>query len=302
MNGDNPMLSPRLTFFCELEAEPLQALLTEQILARLSALNAAVSLGLLDLSPQRAACVRRLNQAGIPVIAWLLLPKEQGYWFNVANAPQALAFYDRFKAWTESEGLKWAGVGLDIEPDIREFSALARNWPRQIPRWLGRLFWNRRVQRARQLYCQLVARIHADGYLAEAYQFPFIADERHAHTTLLQRLTGLVDLRVDREPLAHLVPGNPFQPTKESRPWIPISSAGAGKAEPIADLAKQVSSHQRAAEDLLAAVKDNRQPLCNAQEGRVIVEMISAVFESHRLGGRIVKFPLQTRQNPLTLL
>lgn len=193
------MSSPRLTFFCELDAEPLQALLTERILTRLAALNASISLGLLDLSPQRAACVRRLNQAGIPVIAWLLLPKEQGYWFNVANAPQALAFYDRFREWTESENLQWAGVGLDIEPDIREFSALARNWPRQIPKWFSRLFWGRQVRQARQLYHQLVARIHADGYSAEAYQFPFIADERHAHTTLLQRLAGLVDLRVDRE-------------------------------------------------------------------------------------------------------
>lgn len=113
---------------------------------------------------------------------------------------------------------------------------------------------------------------------------------------------GVIDLRVDREPLAHLVPGNPFQPTKEPRPWIPISSAGAGRSEPMADLAKQVSSHQRAAQDLLAAVRENRQPLCSAQDGRLIIEMIAAVFESHRLNGQIVKFPLQTRQNPLALL
>jgi hypothetical protein len=34
----------------------------------------------------------------------------------------------------------------------------------------------------------------------------------------------------------------------------------------------------------------------------VIIEMISAVFESHRLNGQRVTFPLKTRQNPLALL
>src|SRR5437660_10655407 len=37
---------------------------------------------------------------------------------------------------------------------------------------------------------------------------------------------GIIDLRVDNTPLAHLVPGTPFHPTKEPRPWIPITTAG----------------------------------------------------------------------------
>ena len=36
-------------------------------------------------------------------------------------------------------------------------------------------------------------------------------------------------------------------------------------------------------------------------EGRTTIEMISAVFESHRLRGP-VSFPLKTRENPLGLL
>jgi hypothetical protein len=34
----------------------------------------------------------------------------------------------------------------------------------------------------------------------------------------------------------------------------------------------------------------------------VVIEMISAVFESHRLNGQRVPFPLQTRDNPLSHL
>ena len=46
----------------------------------------------------------------------------------------------------------------------------------------------------------------------------------------------------------------------------------------------------------------DRAPICDAAQGRQTIEMISAVFESHRLGGQRVTFPLQTRVNPLTLL
>lgn len=113
---------------------------------------------------------------------------------------------------------------------------------------------------------------------------------------------GLIDVRIDTHPIAQLVPGCPFQPTKEPRPWIPISSAGPGKPEPVADAASQVNSHVSAARDLIAAMRENRQPLCSAHDGRITVEMIMAAFESHRLNGQRVAWPLTTRDNPLARL
>jgi hypothetical protein len=70
---------------------------------------------------------------------------------------------------------------------------------------------------------------------------------------------GLIDLRCDRDPLAHLVPGNPFRPTKVPRAWVPISSAGPGKPEPVPDLGRQVAGHLPAARDLLAALNERRR-------------------------------------------
>ncbi len=113
---------------------------------------------------------------------------------------------------------------------------------------------------------------------------------------------GVIDLRCDSEPVAHILAGNPFQPTAEPRVWSPISSAGIGKPEPVANLGKLVMSHAFGGRDLIAAIRENRAPLCSANDGRVIVEMISAVFESHRLGGQRVTFPLKSRQAPLSLL
>lgn len=110
---------------------------------------------------------------------------------------------------------------------------------------------------------------------------------------------GIIDLRFDTEPLAQLLPGNPFQPVKEPRAWVPISSAGPGQPEPIADIKEQVASHLLPARDLLAAIREDRAPLCSAADGRTVIEMIMAVFESHRLNGQRVAWPLANRQNPL---
>lgn len=113
---------------------------------------------------------------------------------------------------------------------------------------------------------------------------------------------GIIDLRIDQEPLAHYRAGSPFQPVREPQGWVPISTAGIGQPEPIADLGKQVMGHLLAARDLLAAIRDDRPPLCGPQDGRTIVEMIAAVFESHRLNGQRVTLPLTSRDNPLMRL
>ncbi len=113
---------------------------------------------------------------------------------------------------------------------------------------------------------------------------------------------GVIDLRMDGQPLAHLLPGNPFHPVKDPRAWVPITSAGLGLAEPMTDVKEQVGRHLLPARDLIAAMRESRPPLCSAADGRVTVEMICAVFESHRLGGQRVTFPLANRQNPLAAL
>lgn len=113
---------------------------------------------------------------------------------------------------------------------------------------------------------------------------------------------GIVSLKCDKHPLAHFVPGNPFEPTDKPRPWVAISSAGVGKPEPRDDLDEMVSHHGAPARDLIASIGTDRQPLCSAYEGATLLEMICGVFESHRQGSRAVAIPLQERGNALTKL
>jgi hypothetical protein len=53
---------------------------------------------------------------------------------------------------------------------------------------------------------------------------------------------------------------------------------------------------------MIAAAREDREPLCGVRDGAIIVEMIGAVFESHRQGGQAVGFPLRERRNALGLL
>lgn len=197
------MEPPTLTFWCELDSTRLTALFEDgTVIDTLVALGAKVSLGLVDLSSERAAVVRRLNDAGVPVIAWLLLPTSQGYWFNADNGPYAVRRYAEFRVWSREHGLRWDAIGIDIEPDIREMQDLARGEVgRVLPKLLRRSFDRARVARARAIYTTLVTQMHIDGYRVEGYQFPVIVDERRADSSLLQQLFGVVDVPVDQEVL-----------------------------------------------------------------------------------------------------
>jgi hypothetical protein len=192
--------SPRLTFACELDAARLTALVADPtVLTDLQALGARVALMLSDFSPARAAVVRQLTAAGIPVVAIPLVSSEEGYYFTADNAPRAVERYEQWKAWTAEYDLVWDGVGLDIEPDARFYLQIMENPWGLLPMLLPRLLGTAPVRRARAAYSALIDRIRADGRRVENYQFPVLADERWARSTLLQRLLGLVDIKTDRE-------------------------------------------------------------------------------------------------------
>lgn len=194
------MTAPKLTFFCELDSGTLESLFADgSVIRDLQALNAGLSMGLVDLSPERAAIVRRLNDAGIPVIAWQLLPKEEGYWYNITNATRAAARYSAFKKWTAEHDLRWDGIGIDIEPDIAAMEQAQRG---NIRAMLGgmatRLVNSAALDRARDQYAALVEQMHADGYRVDSYEFGFLLDEHRVGSTLLQRLMGIVNPPSDR--------------------------------------------------------------------------------------------------------
>jgi predicted dehydrogenase len=109
---------------------------------------------------------------------------------------------------------------------------------------------------------------------------------------------GVVDFRIDREPLAHIRSGSPFQPTSDPNAWIPISTAGIGKPEPIAKLGDQIAKHWLPGQELIQSIEQDRTPLCNEVEASATIEMITAVSCSHLQQGARIELSQISRSNP----
>ncbi len=101
-------------------------------------------------------------------------------------------------------------------------------------------------------------------------------------------------------PDTQFLPDSSWSPGRTGKKWLPVTSAGVGKPEPLPDTGLH-GGNVRAVRDLIAAMEEDRQPVSNISEARTATEMIVAVFESQRTGGP-VEFPLKNRDNPLTML
>ncbi|MCB1228052.1 MAG: Gfo/Idh/MocA family oxidoreductase [Verrucomicrobiales bacterium] len=110
---------------------------------------------------------------------------------------------------------------------------------------------------------------------------------------------GIVDLQMDRDPLAHVRLGSPFDPRAASQPWQPITRDGVNQPDSDPDATRRVGNHLAAADDLLLAIEEGREPLCNAAEAAATVEMIQGIFASHVRQGARTELPLTSRDHAL---
>ncbi len=191
---------PGISFFCELQDNEFNDFFADTSLIReLTEMNAALRIGLHDFSPERAMTIRKLNEAGIPVVAWLLLPERDGYWFNMYNGEKASKRYDDFILWTQENDLKWDGIGIDMEPDMNDGRLIFTHPLKLAWKVYKRLYDNKSLKKATVLYKDLIERMRNDGYSVESYIIPFLYDERELGTTSLQKLMGIVDIKTGVE-------------------------------------------------------------------------------------------------------
>ena len=111
---------------------------------------------------------------------------------------------------------------------------------------------------------------------------------------------GIIEMESGYLAKGYILRDSSWSPGRTSKTWEPITSAGVGKPETRTDGSYE-GGHIAAIKDLFECMKQDRVPKCSAEDSRAIVEMIVAIFESHRVGGP-VEFPMKTRVNPLTLL
>ena len=191
---------PKLSFFTELNSLAFEQLFSDpELIGTLQQLNAELRIGLIEMDEVSAMTILKLNEANIPLAAWLVLPEDKGYFFHAGNGDQALERYQEFRTWTRKYKLKWKAVGLDPEPSLQNIKE-AINHP-YIASWKAykRLYDESMLEDAQITYENLINTIRQDGYEIESYIFPIIYDERNAGSQSLQRMLGILDIKTDKE-------------------------------------------------------------------------------------------------------
>lgn len=111
---------------------------------------------------------------------------------------------------------------------------------------------------------------------------------------------GILEVATGYLPAVKYLPDPSWSPGRSGAAWQDVSTAGIAQPEPLSDKGLP-GANLRAVLDLLAAIREDRQPQASVYTARAATEMIVAVFAS-RLAGGPVDLPLTQRGNPLSRL
>lgn len=108
---------------------------------------------------------------------------------------------------------------------------------------------------------------------------------------------GVIQMATGGLPAAYLCDDPSWMPGASKAAWQEITSAGLGKPETL-DPKEVANGNLPVVLDLFEAIEKDRPPVCSAADGRAALEMVLAVYESHRQG-MPVDLPLKSRDHPL---
>ena len=111
---------------------------------------------------------------------------------------------------------------------------------------------------------------------------------------------GILTMTMGALPEVWFVEDASWQAGRSKAKWKQITSSGIGKPENLTD-SNHSLGNRLIALDLIRAIETDTQPKGSAYDGRAALEMILAVYESHRLSAP-VELPLKNRKHPLSLL
>ena len=247
---------PIISFFNEMKSRDLVNMFDDStIIPTLKKMNAEIRMGMVDLSFDRVEVVKKLNQAGIPVVAWILLPENEGYWFNSSNGLQALKRYRDFQQWAAFNDLEFKAIGIDLELDINDAKLVRENpwnlfW--MIP---PRLYSKSEYEKGQREYAQLIETMQRDGYMVESYYAPFIKDETAIGNSAIQQATKFLDIKTNKEiPMLYSsFLGNPDGYYKVYASDIGLKAVGVGSTGGGVDTTLPTLSYEELVHDITVA-------------------------------------------------
>jgi predicted dehydrogenase len=110
---------------------------------------------------------------------------------------------------------------------------------------------------------------------------------------------GILAMSTGAVPEMWFVEDPSWQPGRSKAQWKQISSSGIDKPENLTYPGLDYGNHLIAL-DLIRAIETDTQPMGSMYDGRAALEMILAVYESHRLKAA-VELPLKNRKHPLSM-
>jgi predicted dehydrogenase len=111
---------------------------------------------------------------------------------------------------------------------------------------------------------------------------------------------GQLTIGMGTLPPIYLLEDPLWSPGESGGAWQPVTSAGVGRPEPLTDGSLRCGN-RLIARDLIRCVEEGGEPLGSVHDGRAALEMILAVYESHRRSAP-VPLPLADRSHPLERL
>jgi hypothetical protein len=152
--------------------------------------------------PEIARLTRRAAELGVPVRAWLLLPRADGYWIGETNAERFVLALERLCEWRRRPGGPvFDAVSVDLEPAY-DYSEALRTAKKSRPvAWLRLLASHvdpGRFEAARDLLARGVDRTRAAGLPVHAVTYPLLLDQPEGELALEDALdTPVTDIDWD---------------------------------------------------------------------------------------------------------
>jgi hypothetical protein len=270
-----------ISFFNELKSPELVQLFKDSsLIPNLQAIHGEIRMGTLDLTSERAGIIKKLNDAGVPVIAWIVLSEEDGYFSNSINADLSKKRYQEIKDWADKNQLKFKAIGFDFEIDMNDLK-LAKSSPlKLVSKMFTRLYENdSNLKLAKLKYDTLMAQVKTDGYAVEGYFMPYINDEVANGTNSIQKMARFIPYKTgnDIPMLYSSLNGNGDGMLKLYGADVHLYATGLGSTGGGIDT-PGLLTYERLAHDMNVAFKTVKEVHIFSLEGAVKSGMLSKLL------------------------
>ena len=180
-SSSRPLSMAPVTFIVASEFDSYEKVENEQLPVIAAYPEVAICLAIRaeqSQSPELESLLRTAASLGIPIIAWMLLVEDDGYWFSEENLSLARTHVFEFVDWIEENDIPLEWLMFDMEMSLEKTRLLEQGdlVGVTIPMLRDNIDMEAYNQ-ATEDYAQLVRDLQNRGYVVTAAAYPFILDD-----------------------------------------------------------------------------------------------------------------------------